>query len=150
MIVVAMPRTIPHARALTRPTANEFSAGGYSGHGVAMANWAGMAMAAAIRGTAERFDTWPRCRRRDCPGALPSAPLCAHWCCCGTRFTTEFSECQSLLLGDGCIGGAPRLPWCFTQRPVVRREPIRKPLVEFVEIGCSHRILIACFARTNA
>ena len=33
-----------------------FSAGGYSGHGVALANWAGMAIAEAVRGTADRFD----------------------------------------------------------------------------------------------
>ena len=33
-----------------------FAAGGYSGHGVALANWAGMAMAEAVRGTAGRFD----------------------------------------------------------------------------------------------
>ena len=33
-----------------------FAAGGYSGHGVALANWAGMAIAEAVRGTADRFD----------------------------------------------------------------------------------------------
>ena len=33
-----------------------FAAGGYSGHGVALANWAGMAIAEAVRGTAGRFD----------------------------------------------------------------------------------------------
>lgn len=49
--------TLNRMPALMRPAANVFSAGGYSGHGVALANWAGTAMAEAIRGTAERFDT---------------------------------------------------------------------------------------------
>ncbi len=35
---------------------NVFSAGGYSGHGVALATLAGKLMAEAVQGTAERFD----------------------------------------------------------------------------------------------
>ena len=33
-----------------------FAVGGYSGHGVALANWAGMAVAEAVQGVAGRFD----------------------------------------------------------------------------------------------
>ncbi|MGG7644318.1 NAD(P)/FAD-dependent oxidoreductase [Rhodovulum sp. YNF3179] len=46
-------RRLPH---VARLAGNIFSAGGYSGHGVAMGTFAGRVMADAIAGQAERFD----------------------------------------------------------------------------------------------
>jgi gamma-glutamylputrescine oxidase len=46
--------------AFQRLASNVFSAGGYSGHGVAMAGLAGKLMAEAVQGTAERFDVFAK------------------------------------------------------------------------------------------
>ena len=46
-------RRLPH---VARLAGNILSAGGYSGHGVAMGTFAGRVMADAIAGQAERFD----------------------------------------------------------------------------------------------
>ena len=44
------------------------AAGGYSGHGVALAHWAGMALAEAIRGDGDRFDLMQSLPVRPLPG----------------------------------------------------------------------------------
>jgi gamma-glutamylputrescine oxidase len=51
-LAITLPR-LPH---VARLSGNLMSAGGYSGHGVAMATFAGQVMADAIAGQAERFD----------------------------------------------------------------------------------------------
>ncbi len=48
--------TVDRMPAFQRLAPNVFSAGGYSGHGVALATLAGKLMAEAVQGTAERFD----------------------------------------------------------------------------------------------
>ena len=54
---------MPH---FARPAPNCLSAGGYSGHGVALSNLAGKLMAQAVMGQSEGFDTM---------AALPSRPF---------------------------------------------------------------------------
>jgi len=53
-----------------------FAVGGFSGHGVALASWAGKAVAAAVQGAAERFDVMASLGRLRCPAARDSAGRC--------------------------------------------------------------------------
>ncbi|MCB1639539.1 MAG: FAD-binding oxidoreductase, partial [Thiothrix sp.] len=48
--------TVNRMPCFLRPQPNVWSAGGYSGHGVAMATMAGRIMAEAVQGTLTRFD----------------------------------------------------------------------------------------------
>ena len=50
--------TVNRLPAFQRLGPTVFSAGGYSGHGVALATLAGKLMAEAVQGTAERFDVF--------------------------------------------------------------------------------------------
>lgn len=53
-----------------------FSAGGYSGHGVALSNWAGRAIAEAIQGNSRRFDLLAGVSAPRMPGSIRfGAPL---------------------------------------------------------------------------
>ena len=64
---------LPH---FARPAPNVISASGYSGHGIALSNWAGMAIAEAIRGTAASFDVLERLPVPRLPaGVVFGAPL---------------------------------------------------------------------------
>jgi gamma-glutamylputrescine oxidase len=60
-----------------------FTAGGYSGHGVALATLAGKLMAEAVRGTAERFDVFARLPQPRFPGGArlrwPLLVLAMSW-----------------------------------------------------------------------
>ncbi len=60
--------TMNRMPAFSRPAPNCLSAGGYSGHGVAMATLAGHLMARAIAGQAEGFDTMAAIPTRAFPG----------------------------------------------------------------------------------
>lgn len=51
-----------------RPAPNVLSAGGYSGHGVALATLAGQILAEAVEGTLSRFDVMARIPTRTFPG----------------------------------------------------------------------------------
>lgn len=63
---------------LLRLGPNVFSAGGFSGHGVALSGFAGKIMAEAVRGQAERFDLMATLPTPAFPGgALMRAPLLA-------------------------------------------------------------------------
>ena len=64
--------------AFQRLAPNVFAAGGYSGHGVALATLAGKLMAEAVQGTAERFDVLARLPQP----SFPAAPACAGRCWC--------------------------------------------------------------------
>ena len=59
------PKRMPY---FARVHPNVFSASGYSGHGVAMATFAGKVLAEAIAGNAERFDAFERLRIPAFPG----------------------------------------------------------------------------------
>ena len=50
--------TVDRLPAFQRLGPTVFSAGGYSGHGIALATLAGRLMAEAVQGTAERFDVF--------------------------------------------------------------------------------------------
>lgn len=60
-----------------------YYAQGYSGHGVALAGFAGTVLAEALAGTAERFDVFARIPHRDFPGGRhlrrPLLALAATW-----------------------------------------------------------------------
>jgi gamma-glutamylputrescine oxidase len=60
--------TVDRMPAFQRLAPNIFSAGGYSGHGVALATLAGKLMAEAVQGTAERFDVFARLPQPSFPG----------------------------------------------------------------------------------
>ncbi|WP_281984025.1 NAD(P)/FAD-dependent oxidoreductase [Thalassorhabdomicrobium marinisediminis] len=63
---------------ITRAAPNILSAGGYSGHGVALSGLAGRLMAEAVRGQAERFDIFAQLPTPAFPGGtLLRAPLLA-------------------------------------------------------------------------
>ena len=64
--------------AFQRLAPSVFSAGGYSGHGVALATLAGKLMAEAVQGTAERFDMLAALPQP----AFPAVRRCAgrSWC----------------------------------------------------------------------
>ena len=59
--------------AFQRLAPNVFAAGGYSGHGVALATLAGKLMAEAVQGTAERFDVFARLPQPSFPGGAAPA-----------------------------------------------------------------------------
>ncbi|MCQ0970612.1 FAD-binding oxidoreductase [Paracoccus sp. TK19116] len=62
---------MPH---FARPASNCLSAGGYSGHGVALATLAGRMMADAVRGQAEGFDTMAAVGAKRFPGGAALRP----------------------------------------------------------------------------
>ena len=68
---------------LSRPAPNVFAAGGYSGQGVALANWVGMAIAEAVRGADGIFDMLASVPTPPFPGgpvfADALAALALHW-----------------------------------------------------------------------
>lgn len=68
--------TMPRLPAVQRLAPNVISAGGFSGHGVALSGLAGKVMAEAIRGQADRFDTLGALEVPNFPGgAAFRAPL---------------------------------------------------------------------------
>ena len=75
--------TVDRMPALRRVGTNVYSAGGYSGHGVAMAVLAGKLMAEAVRGTMERFDVFAALPQPGFPGGAtfrwPLLVLAMSW-----------------------------------------------------------------------
>ena len=68
--------TMPRLPAIQRITPNIISAGGFSGHGVALAGLAGKVMAEAVHGQASRFDTLAALNVPNFPGGSAfRAPL---------------------------------------------------------------------------
>ncbi|PUB18743.1 NAD(P)/FAD-dependent oxidoreductase [Yoonia sediminilitoris] len=68
--------TMPRLPAVQRIAPNVISAGGFSGHGVALSGLAGKVMAEAVRGQADRFDTLGTLKVPNFPGgAAFRAPL---------------------------------------------------------------------------
>lgn len=68
--------TIPRMPAIIRVAPNILSAGGYSGHGVALSGLAGKVMAEAVAGQASRFDTFADLNVPSYPGGTAfRAPL---------------------------------------------------------------------------
>jgi gamma-glutamylputrescine oxidase len=75
--------TVERLPALRRLAPNVFAAGGYSGHGVALATLAGKLMAEAVQGTAERFDLFAGLPQPRFPGGAalrwPLLVLAMSW-----------------------------------------------------------------------
>jgi gamma-glutamylputrescine oxidase len=75
--------TVNRLPAFQRLGPNVFSAGGYSGHGVALATLAGKVMAEAVQGTAERFDLFAALPQPRFPGGAalrwPLLVLAMSW-----------------------------------------------------------------------
>jgi len=78
-VAITMNRT-PHFGRLSE---NIFFAHGFSGHGVALTGMAGLLMAEAVAGTAERFDVFARIPHRAFPGGqalrMPALVLAMVW-----------------------------------------------------------------------
>jgi gamma-glutamylputrescine oxidase len=75
--------TVDRMPALQRLAPNVFAAGGYSGHGVAIATLAGKLMAEAVQGTAGRFDVFAGLPQAGFPGGAalrwPLLVLAMSW-----------------------------------------------------------------------
>jgi gamma-glutamylputrescine oxidase len=75
--------TVERLPALRRLAPNVFAAGGYSGHGVALATLAGKLMAEAVQGAAERFDLFASLPQPRFPGGAalrwPLLVLAMSW-----------------------------------------------------------------------
>ena len=69
--------TVNRMPAFQRLGPDVFSAGGYSGHGVALATLAGKLMAEAVQGTAGRFDVFAALPQPRFPGGARAAPAAA-------------------------------------------------------------------------
>ena len=75
--------TVNRLPAFQRLGPGVFSAGGYSGHGVALATLAGKLIAEAVQGTAERFDVFASLPQPRFPGGAalrrPLLALAMSW-----------------------------------------------------------------------